>query len=93
LKSDKGAAPFVSAAASGAMITGLEPNGPAALAGLMSLDTIVRVDGEVVSGVEDLIRVLNGERIGRSIEIDVLRRGLMRTFTLKPQERPVTRAA
>ena len=32
--------------ASGAMITAIEPNGPAALAGLMTLDIIVRVDGE-----------------------------------------------
>jgi S1-C subfamily serine protease len=79
--------------ASGAMVTGLEPNGPAALAGLMSLDTIVRVDGEAVTGVDDLIRVLNGERIDRSITIEVLRRGLLRTFELKPQERPVARAA
>jgi S1-C subfamily serine protease len=79
--------------ASGAMVTGLEPNGPAALAGLMSLDTIVRVDGEAVTGVDDLIRVLNGERIDRTITIEVLRRGLLRTFELKPQERPVARAA
>jgi S1-C subfamily serine protease len=79
--------------ASGAMVTGLEPNGPAAVAGLMSLDTIVRVDGEAVTGVDDLIRLLNGERIGRSIKIDVLRRGALRTFELKPLERPAARAA
>ena len=36
------------------MITALEPNGPAALAGLMSLDTIVRADGQAVTGVDDL---------------------------------------
>ena len=60
---------------SGAMITALEPKGPAALAGLMSLDTIVRADGDPVTGVDDLIRLLNGERIGRPIAIDVLRRG------------------
>ena len=33
--------------------------------GLMSLDTIVRADGTPVTGVDDLIRLLNGERIGR----------------------------
>jgi S1-C subfamily serine protease len=79
--------------ASGAMITGLEPNGPATLAGLMSLDVIVRVDGEAVTGVDDLIRLLNSERIGRTIAVDVLRRGLLRSFELKPLERPVARAA
>jgi S1-C subfamily serine protease len=79
--------------ASGAMITVIEPNGPAALAGLMTLDIIVRADGEPVTGVDDLIRLLNGERIGRNVIIDVLRRGSLRKFELKPQERPAARAA
>jgi S1-C subfamily serine protease len=79
--------------ASGAMITALEPNGPAALAGLMTLDTIVRADGQAVTGVDDLIRLLNSERIGRRLEIDVLRRGTLRTFEVTPLERPAARAA
>ncbi|MDO9412449.1 MAG: trypsin-like peptidase domain-containing protein [Pseudolabrys sp.] len=79
--------------ASGAMISGLEPNGPAAQAGLMSLDTIVRVDGHNVTGVDDLIRLLNNERIGRDLEIEVLRRGLLRGFTVQPLERPVQKKA
>jgi S1-C subfamily serine protease len=77
----------------GAMITGLESNGPAALAGLMSLDTIVRADGVPVTGVDDLIRLLNGDRIGRPIAIDVLRRGTLRRFDVTPLERPAVRAA
>ena len=71
----------------GATISGVEPNGPADVAGLMSLDTIVRADGEAVTGVDDIIRLLNGERIGREIAIDVLRRGQLRTFNVKPLER------
>jgi S1-C subfamily serine protease len=78
---------------SGAMITGLEAKGPAALAGLMSLDTIVRADGVAVTGVDDLIRLLNGDRIGRAIAIDVLRRGTLRRFDVTPLERPAVRAA
>ena len=74
--------------ASGAMITAIEPNGPAALAGLMTLDSIVRVDGAPVTGVDDLIRLLNGERIGRSVTIDILRRGSLRTFELMPRSGP-----
>ena len=79
--------------ASGAMITAIEPNGPAALAGLMTLDSIVRVDGASVTGVDDLIRLLNGERIGRSVTIGILRRGSLRTFEVMPLERPAARAA
>ena len=78
---------------SGAMIAALEPNGPAALAGLMSLDIIVRADGAPVTGVDDLIRLLNAERIGKRVAIDVLRRGALRSFDVTPTERPVTRAA
>lgn len=78
---------------SGAMISALEPDGPAALAGLMSLDTIVRVDGHGVTGVDDLIRLLNHERIGRDLEIEVLRRGILRVFTVRPRERPAQKKA
>jgi len=79
--------------ASGAMITALEPSGPAALAGLMSLDTIVRADGQAVTGVDDLIRLLNSERIGRAVEIEALRRGMLRRFDVTPLERPAAKAA
>ncbi|MGH6725383.1 MAG: S1C family serine protease [Pseudolabrys sp.] len=77
----------------GAMVTAIEPNGPAALAGLMTLDTIVRADGQPVTGVDDLIRLLNAERIGKRIVIDVLRRGSLRTFEVTPPERPAARGA
>ena len=79
--------------ASGMVIAALEPQGPAALAGLLSLDVIVRADGESVTGVDDLIRLLNGERIGRPIAINVLRRGQLRSFDVTPLERPAMRAA
>jgi S1-C subfamily serine protease len=79
--------------ATGAMIAALESNGPAAEAGLMSLDTIVRADSVAVTGVDDLIRLLNGERIGRSVTIEVLRRGALRSFAVTPTERPTVRGA
>jgi S1-C subfamily serine protease len=48
---------------------------------------IVALDGQPVTGADDLIRLLTGERIGRSVEIAVLRLGKMRRFTLAPEER------
>src|SRR5215217_6562020 len=71
----------------GATIIALEPESPAARAGLELGDVIVSLDGERVTGADDLIRLLTGERIGRSIEIDVLRLGKPRTFTVVPEER------
>ncbi len=71
----------------GAMITMAEPDKPAEVAGLMSYDVVVRLDGVPVTGVDDLIRLLNGERIGRAVRVDVLRRGQLRSFEVHPTER------
>lgn len=72
---------------SGAMITGIEAGAPADEAGLQTLDVIVRVDQEPVTGVDDLIRLLNAGRIGRDIVFDVLRRGRLRMLNVRPAER------
>jgi S1-C subfamily serine protease len=75
----------------GAAISAVEPGGPADKAGLMSHDLIVRADGQAVTGVDDLIRLLNGERIGKEIAIEALRRGQLRTFSVTPLERTAKR--
>ena len=74
------------------MITGLEAGAPADVAGLQTLDVIVRVDGAPVTGVDDLIRLLNADRIGRHVAFDVLRRGRLRTFNVRPEERKVLKS-
>lgn len=74
--------------ASGAMISTSEQGAPGNRAGLLTGDIIVTLDGQKVTGADDLIRLLTGERIGRQIEIEVLRLGRRRTFTLTPEERP-----
>ena len=72
---------------SAATITASEPGSPANLSGLLSGDMIVTLDGAPVTGADDLIRLLTGERIGKPVEIGVLRLGKPRTFTLVPEER------
>jgi S1-C subfamily serine protease len=59
----------------------------------MSLDIIVRAGGVPVTGVDDLIRVLTGDRIGRAVAVDVLRRGALRTIEVQPSERPALKPA
>jgi len=78
--------------ASGAMITTIEQGAPADTGGLMTLDVIVKVDGETVTGVDDLIRLLNAGRIGRKVTFDVLRRGMLRQFDVTPGERVAARS-
>jgi S1-C subfamily serine protease len=76
----------------GAMLTTVEQNGPASAGGLMSRDLVVRLDGEPVTGVDDLIRLLDGSRIGKTVTVEVLRLGKLRSFTLQPAERAAASA-
>lgn len=73
--------------ARGAMLTQVEQGGPASEAGLMSHDLVVRLDGEAVTGVDDLVRLLDRNRIDKAVQIEVLRLGRPRSFTVTPKER------
>jgi len=68
------------------MVAAVETGSPAAEAGLMTGDMIVTLDGLPVTGADDLIRILTGERIGRKVEVEVLRLGTLRTFSLIPRD-------
>jgi S1-C subfamily serine protease len=72
----------------GASILTSAPGSPANRAGLLTGDIIVALDGMKVTGADDLIRLLTGERIGRPLQIDVLRLGKPRAFSLVAEERP-----
>jgi S1-C subfamily serine protease len=75
----------------GAMITAIEDESPAAIAGLKPRDIVVSLDGEAVTGIDDLIRLLNGERIERSLAVSVLRGAEVATFQVTPVERRESR--
>jgi S1-C subfamily serine protease len=71
----------------GALLAQLEPDAPAALAGLLPGDVVIRLDGIAVNGVDDLIRALDRDRIGRAVETEVLRMGRLRVIDVHPVER------
>jgi len=71
----------------GALLAQIEPDGPAARAGLLPGDVVIRLDGVEIHGVDDLIRVLDRDRIGRTLAMDVLRLGRLRTVEIHPVER------
>ena len=71
----------------GALLAQLEPDGPAARAGLLPGDVVIRLDGVDINGVDDLIRTLDRDRIGRKLEMDVLRMGRLRAIDIHPIER------
>ncbi|MFY9991742.1 MAG: trypsin-like peptidase domain-containing protein [Rhodoplanes sp.] len=81
------------AQASAVMVSSVEPGSPAAQADIRSGDVILGIDGCTVTGADDLIRLLTGEQIGRTIEVEFLRDGKVRQASLVPQERPPRKAA
>jgi S1-C subfamily serine protease len=71
----------------GALLAQIEPDGPAARAGLLPGDVVIKLDGVDVNGVDDLIRALDRDRIDRTLEMDVLRMGRLRAIDIHPVER------
>jgi S1-C subfamily serine protease len=69
------------------LLAQIEQDGPAAKAGLLSGDVVIKLDGIAVNGVDDLIRALDHNRIGRTVEMEVLRLGRLRAFEIHPIER------
>ena len=50
-------------------------------------DVVIRLDGVEINGVDDLIRVLDRDRIGRRLAMDVLRLGRLWAIEIDPIER------
>jgi S1-C subfamily serine protease len=50
----------------------IETGGPADKAGLQEGDLILSIDGHTVHGVDDLVRLMSGDRIGQTTEVLVL---------------------
>jgi S1-C subfamily serine protease len=71
----------------GALLAQIEPDGPAAKAGLLPGDVVIRLDGAGIHGVDDLIRALDRDRIGKTLQMDVLRLGRLREIEIHPVER------
>ena len=65
----------------------VEPGGPAVRAGLARGDIVVALDGCSVSGADDLVRLLDGTRIGSAVEITVIRNSRIERLTVVPVER------
>ena len=73
--------------ASGAVhVVEVAPESPAARAGITAGDRLIALDGEPLDGIDDLQRMLDGERIGRNCEITLLRRSALISLELRPIE-------
>ena len=72
---------------SAVVVAGVEPTSPADRAGLVAGDVLLSLDGQAVTGADDLIRILTGEKIGHKVEIELLRERKRQQVSLEPQER------
>ena len=65
----------------------LEEKGPAEKSGLLVGDIIVAISGQAVGDPDDLFAALNGDVVGKSIAVEVLRGGKPETIQVTVGER------
>src|SRR5262245_19402749 len=73
---------------SGVLIVSLEPDSPARRAGVSEGDLIIGFAGRPVAGIDDLHRLLTGERVGQGAHLEVIRRTERLTLEIVPEEVP-----
>ena len=74
------------------MIVNLEGNGPAEAAGLLLGDVLVALDGTAVEDPADLLAALAPDRVGRPVELRLVRAGELQTVAVTVGERPERRS-
>jgi S1-C subfamily serine protease len=71
----------------GVFVASVDPDSAATRAGLADGDVIIAFDGEAVTGIDDLHRLLTDERIGAASALTVLHHGRRRQLTIVPSEK------
>jgi S1-C subfamily serine protease len=71
----------------GVRVVEVQGGGPAAAAGLEPGDVILGIDGETVTGIDDIARVLDGSKIDKRVSARVLRDGGVITVSVVATER------
>jgi S1-C subfamily serine protease len=73
----------------GVVIVAVEQGSPADVARLEQGDVILALDEDPIGGVDDLVRLLNGQRIDRRVELRIFRQGEVQTVSITPVERKI----
>jgi S1-C subfamily serine protease len=66
------------------LVAKISENGPAARAGVQSGDIVLFFADEAIAGVDDLHRLLTGERADTEVRVRVLRRSEQKMLTIRP---------
>lgn len=73
---------------SGVMAASVEAGSPAERAGVMRNDVIVAFGGSPVAGIDDLQRMLTGDRVGKPSQLTVIRGAEKHALEITPAPRP-----
>jgi pyruvate/2-oxoglutarate dehydrogenase complex dihydrolipoamide acyltransferase (E2) component len=71
----------------GIMVGSVEPDGPAAKAGLQVGDIVTKVDGDRIESAGELVRLLRHKKGGETIKVELLRNQATRNVTVTVSER------
>jgi S1-C subfamily serine protease len=71
----------------GLIVLSIEPEGPAAKAGVFVGDVLMSLDGNPVTDTDDVQSHLGGDRVGKPLAAELVRGGAMLTLTIVPGER------
>jgi S1-C subfamily serine protease len=71
----------------GVLIISVERDSPAQQAGLLVGDIIVAIGDETVEEVEELLRALHGEVVGKEVAVQIVRGGQLKTVSVTIGER------
>lgn len=76
--------------AAGVIVVNVEPNGPADNAGVLIGDVLVTLDGTLVNDTGDVLALLNsGDRVGKTIKVQLIRAGALVELAIFIGERSV----
>jgi S1-C subfamily serine protease len=83
---DAGAARALGMPGGGVLVLSVEPDSPAEHAGVTPGDVLIALQGEPVSGIDDLHRLLSEDRIDREVELTVLRQHERKRLFARPRD-------
>jgi len=72
----------------GALVSHVEKGGPAEKAGIQASDVILKFDGKVVNSSSDLPRIVAGTKPGKTVTVELWRKGTTKVVTLVVGELP-----
>ena len=71
----------------GLLVVHIEEGGPAEKAGVLLGDILVGLDGKTVTDSDSLLALLAGERVGKAVQLDVIRGGNLQSLDVTVGER------